>query len=76
MDEEQTKEVNTIAADKFKKLLEQCKDELPTIEEEIQIMGECYGIMLFLEMLGYNVKGLAKDAKSGIEKLKGMVEDE
>ena len=78
MDEEQTKTVNVVATEVFRELLYKHKDELPTEYEEVSLMGSCYGYMLFLELLGYNMSAVGKDASEGVAKLKEMisVEDE
>jgi len=78
MDEEQTKTVNVVATEVFRELLEKHKDELPTEYEEVSLMGSCYGYMLFLELLGYDMSAVGKNASDGVAKLEEMisVEDE
>lgn len=75
MDEEQTKTVNAVATEVFKKLLEKHKDELPTEYEEVSLMGSCYGYMLFLALLGYNMSAVGENASEGIAKLQEMLDD-
>lgn len=75
MDEEQTKTVNAVATEVFKELLEKHKDELPTEYEEVSLMGSCYGYMLFLEFIGYDMAKVGKEASDGVAKLKEMLDD-
>jgi hypothetical protein len=76
MDEEQTKTVNAVATEVFRELLEKYEDELPTEYEEVSLMGSCYGYMLFLEFLGYDMAKVGKEASEGVAKLRKMVSEE
>lgn len=75
MDEEQTKTVNVVATEVFRELLEKHKDELPTEYEEVSLMGSCYGYMLFLEFIGYDMSAVGENASEGIAKLQEMLDD-
>lgn len=76
MDEEQTKTVNAVATEVFRELLEKHKDELPTEYEEVSLMGSCYGYMLFLALLGYDMAKVGREVIDRIAKLKEMLSAE
>jgi poly(3-hydroxyalkanoate) synthetase len=76
MTDEQHAKLNEVAVEVYRGFLEKYSEEWPSIEDEIDFVGTCYGYMLVLATLGYQPDKIGKDAMSGVDKLMELVQDD
>lgn len=74
--QEQVDAINSQSGKILKDILRRIDESEDQEAETIEILGEAYGALVALSILGYNVVDIAKDAASGAARLADYLERE
>lgn len=73
-EQERVAAINTNSVDVLYKYLQLLEEDTSYTEE--QLLGEVYGGLVVLEMLGFRTTNMAEDAVAGANRLKAFIEEQ